>query len=208
MEAGRTDGSRDAGTSGHAGDASGTPEASGGQPSSSPDATPDVAEAEDAGRTPGDALSDASNDACGDATCSGKPPEPPGLEGFTQSHNDFRTGRGLELLAWDPALAPSAQAEADSCRSDLPPVTTGYSRNYVAFNGFHGSPDQAVGFWIDGQETYSEDSGTCADLKCLMYVHLIAPAVERVGCAVAECDQLAPSGIAGPFTVWVCHYAP
>jgi hypothetical protein len=79
----------------------------------------------------------------------------------------------------------------------------------VAFNGFRGSPDQAVGFWIDGQDTYSEDSGTCApDLKCVMFTQLISPTIERVGCGTAQCDQLAPSAIAGPFTVWVCHYGP
>ena len=77
----------------------------------------------------------------------------------------------------------------------------------MAFNGFRGDPARAVGFWVDGQQGYS-DSGTCADPTCIMYLQLISPTVTRVGCGVADCDALLPSGISGPFTVWLCHYAP
>jgi len=139
--------------------------------------------------------------------------EPPGLEGTLAAHNDIRSALGIEPLAWDAALAATAQAWADQCVDlaapiglidDNPDRSDGYPW-YVGENkyGSSGSASgvNAVALWAAEVQNYDYDTNTCSAI-CSHYTQIVWAATEFVGCGISSCPGLSFGNSV------ICNYGP
>lgn len=149
----------------------------------------------------------------GAADAPGAPSEPPGLEGITAAHNQIRAAHGVPPLVWDPALAATAQAWADSCTdNDAPIGLVDHNPNrsdghpwYVGENIYgSGGPalgTDAVALWASEEASYDYASNTCNGI-CGHYTQIVWAASTNLGCGISSCPGLAYGN-----TV-VCDYGP
>jgi uncharacterized protein YkwD len=139
--------------------------------------------------------------------------EPPGLEGTLAAHNDIRGGLGIEPLAWDAALAATAQAWADQCVDLAAPfgfIDTNPDRSdgypwYVGENAYgsagSASGVNAVALWAGEVQNYEYDTNTCSAI-CGHYTQIVWAATEFVGCGISSCPGLTFGNSV------VCNYGP
>jgi hypothetical protein len=140
--------------------------------------------------------------------------EPPGLEGTVDAHNAERASHGLTALAWDPALAATAQAWAEQCVDTMAPIglidhnpnrSAGHSE-YVGENIYGSGGAQATGVaavaaWISEEEDYDYASNTCNGV-CGHWTQVVWATTERVGCGIHTCPGLQYCSSI------VCNYGP
>lgn len=140
--------------------------------------------------------------------------EPPGLEGALAGHRQARLDVGVEPLAWDPALAASAQAWVDQCvdveapigvidinpnRSQGFPTTVGEN---IYATGTPTTGAQAAAAWASEAANYDYASNTCIGGACSHYTQMVWSTTLAVGCGIGDCP-------AHTFRyVVVCDYAP
>ena len=147
------------------------------------------------------------------ATPTPTPDEPAGLEGVTAAHNDVRAGVGVGPIAWNAALAATAQAWAEACvdttapsglidhnpnRSDGHPYYVG--ENIYGSSGGASGVD-AVALWSAEVAYYDYDTNSCTGV-CGHYTQIVWAASIEVGCGLATC-----AGLTYGSTV-VCNYGP
>jgi hypothetical protein len=139
--------------------------------------------------------------------------EPPGLEGTLAAHNDIRSALGIAPLAWDAALAATAQNWADQCVDLAAPygfIDTNPDRSdgypwYVGENSYgtggSASGVGAVSLWAAEVQNYDYDTNTCSQV-CSHYTQIVWAATEFVGCGISACPGLAFGNSL------VCNYGP
>lgn len=108
----------------------------------------------------------------------------------------------LPDLTWGDDLAAVAQSVADTCvfeHSD-----NDFGENLYAGTG---TPDiqAAVDAWASEVTDYDYASNACSGV-CGHYTQIVWRDTMRVGCAFADCEQLAGAGFGGRY--WVCEYDP
>jgi uncharacterized protein YkwD len=137
---------------------------------------------------------------------------------FLDSHNKIRRQFGVPDLVWDNNLAAYAQRWANHLRDrkqckmehrSSAGITEGkrYGEN-LAWNwtsrvqqSFDKSPEFAVENWSKECKDYNFQSNKCSGV-CGHFTQVIWKKSQRVGCAVATCNQ------GGHSEIWVCNYDP
>ncbi len=139
--------------------------------------------------------------------------EPPGLEGTLAAHDDIRSALGIAPLAWDAALAATAQAWADQCVDLAAPfgfIDTNPNRSdgypwYVGENAYasagSASGVNAVALWASESQNYDYDTNTCSQV-CGHYTQIVWAVTEFVGCGISSCPGLSFGNSV------VCNYGP
>lgn len=114
----------------------------------------------------------------------------------------------LPAVVWDADIAATAQAWAEGCvfeHSD----GTGYGENLALFSPREIDAALAtatVELWESETSDYSYSSNGCAaGAQCGHYTQLVWRDTTRIGCGVADCDDV--DGF-GPGAIWVCNYDP
>jgi pathogenesis-related protein 1 len=134
------------------------------------------------------------------------------------AHNKWRAAVGVsEKLSYSPELAASAQAWANKLKQGNQckmrhSAGEGYGENLYwasALNWSDGrkelqkvSAKHVVDSWGSEQADYNYAKNSCAAGKmCGHYTQLVWRSTQKVGCAVAVCDDTQQQ-------VWVCQYQP
>jgi pathogenesis-related protein 1 len=161
---------------------------------------------------PADAAADAPADASSmDAAAA----EPAALAGITAAHNSARATVLVGPMTWDPALAATAQAWADTCTDvqapagvlDSNPNRSNGHPWYVGETMFSSSgpvtPTAAVSQWMAQGADYDYAANTCAVGKsCAYYTQVVWAASTHLGCGIASCPLLSFPNVI------VCNYGP
>lgn len=141
--------------------------------------------------------------------------EPAGLVGITALHNQVRATVGVGPMTWNPALAATAQAWAESCTDNAAPaglIDHNPNRSddhpyYVGENVFGSSgqatAEGAVNSWAAEAASYDYDSNTCAAGQiCGHYTQIVWADSVDLGCGIADCPNLQFG------STIVCNYGP
>ncbi|MCU0918659.1 MAG: CAP domain-containing protein [Planctomycetes bacterium] len=138
---------------------------------------------------------------------------------FVIAHNRWRAYAGItEKLSYSAALAMTAQSWADNLkrtqhcqlRHSKPDGRYGenlYWAGAVQWSNGHRelqkvTPAQVVDSWGSERAYYDRKRNSCAPGKvCGHYTQLVWRSTERVGCAMAICEDTKEQ-------VWVCQYQP
>ena len=166
----------------------------------------------DGGMDPGNSDMGASGDMAG--TSGGDPEGNALLNGITAAHNTARASVSpapatpMPALAWNSAIAATAQAWANNCQF----MHSGgsYGENIYADTG-QGNAQAVVADWVSEKQFYSYSTNTCASGKsCGHYTQVVWAKSLRLGCGVKQCTTGSPFGSfnGGRWTFWVCNYDP
>ena len=138
---------------------------------------------------------------------------------FVTAHNKWRADVGVsEKLSYSPELAASAQAWArklklsNQCKMRHSEGNGNYGENLFWASALAWSdgrkelqqvtPKQVVDSWGSEKADYSYAKNSCtAGKMCGHYTQVIWRATQKVGCAVAVCEDTQQQ-------VWVCQYQP
>lgn len=138
---------------------------------------------------------------------------------FVNAHNKWRADVGVsEKLSYSPELAASAQAwarklkQGNQCKMRHSPGEGNYGENLFWASALKWSdgrkelqkvtPKQVVDSWGSEKADYNYAKNSCAAGKmCGHYTQVIWRTTQKVGCAVAVCEDSQQQ-------VWVCQYQP
>ena len=134
-------------------------------------------------------------------------------QALLDTHNEVRAAASptpspaLSPLTWSTSLATTAQAWGERCVFEH---SEGSLReNLALFSPREVDADmatQVVELWASERADFSLSSNSCAaSAQCGHYTQVVWRGTERVGCGVAECDNVPDFGTG---TLWVCNYDP
>lgn len=113
----------------------------------------------------------------------------------------------LSPVTWSTSLASTAQDWAERCVFEHSGGNLG--ENLAVFSPRDvdaSTATEVVELWASEVADYTLSSNSCAaGAQCGHYTQLVWRDTERVGCGVAECDDIRDFG---PGTLWVCNYDP
>lgn len=147
---------------------------------------------------------------------------------FIEGHNDIRARYNLDPLQWDDGIARYAQAWADhlkthnQCtmqhrshvgREDGKKYGENLAWNWtnkpIALNQFAQNPEFAVFGWSKECKDYSFVDASCTPKKkCGHFTQMVWQSIQKFGCGMAVCDNVAHEHGVGRAEVWVCNYDP
>lgn len=113
----------------------------------------------------------------------------------------------LSPVTWSTSLASTAQDWAERCVFEHSEGNLG--ENLAVFSPRDVDANtgaEVVELWASEVADYNYGGNSCAaGAQCGHYTQLVWRDTERVGCGVAECDNIPDFG---PGTLWVCNYDP
>ena len=161
------------------------------------------------------------NPATPDVTCEYVPnpatnPEPGNLAGITAEHNRWRERVGVPPLTWNPTLAASAEAYAQTCVwMHDPDRSPDAGFGYVGENLYASSQMPSNALVLDAVLQWANERfdygyglpiGSTGGAVVGHYTQLVWDDSEEVGCGFAYCPSIADLNFSG--TIVACRYGP